>query len=100
MPRIPFEEKTNEERTRTEKEKTFTEKESIINYLSMMRAQTRDYSLKYDLNQCIQIIEGKENQHVNELREAVNDLATENEQLTHRCDQLALELSARVQSPN
>lgn len=90
MPRVPFEEKTNEERVREgiAKEKKKSERESIVEYLQMVSKRTRDYNMRYDISLCIEILEGKENQRVSELREAVADLVAENECLTKRCNSL------------
>lgn len=98
MQRIPFEDKTNEERETAlpeKKEGVASEKDRVVTYLKMVRLQTRDYSFKYDLNQCLEIIEGKENQQMAELKDAVNELAAENEELANKCTQLELQLRNR-----
>ncbi|KAI5187790.1 hypothetical protein NEHOM01_2369 [Nematocida homosporus] len=92
MPRIPFEEKTNDEKSDHSKVKKQTDREYLINHLSMLATQTRDYALKYDIKLCTEILQGKENQAVSELKEAVTELAAENEQLTKQCDYLNMQL--------
>lgn len=93
-PRMPFEEKTNTGNARTEKsaKDRCGEKERIANFLRMAKAETRDHSLRYDLELCIEIIEGKENQQITELRDAIGELAAENEELTKKCDSLEMQL--------
>lgn len=91
MGRVPFEEKTNEERFEEEgKRKIKSERQTVLDYLSMMKEQTRDYNLKYDLELCLETIQGKENIELRELKEAVIELSEENERLTEECDALQM----------
>ncbi|EHY65960.1 hypothetical protein NERG_00656 [Nematocida ausubeli] len=94
MARIPFEEKTNEDRLEctTEKTQKKDERKGVLEYLSMMNAQTMDYNLKYDISLCLEILQGKENMEVKELKEAVIDLSQENEKLVKECDDLQMKI--------
>ena len=50
------------------KDKQLTEKENIISYLREKSDKTNDYDLKYDIEKCIEILEGKENQMFTDLK--------------------------------
>ncbi|KAI5189886.1 hypothetical protein NEMIN01_0749 [Nematocida minor] len=93
MGRVPFEEKTNEERiTERETKKTKSEREAVFDYLAMVKEQTRDYNLKYDLELCMETLQGKENMEVRELKDAVVELSSENEKLAKQCDVLQMQI--------
>ncbi|KAI5192103.1 hypothetical protein NECID01_1812 [Nematocida sp. AWRm77] len=98
MRRVPFEEKTNEERKEKENKKTVSERDGLIEYLKLATAQTKDYNLKYDIHLCIELLQGKENQKMADLERAVVDLASENEELTKECDLLRLHAHAQLES--
>lgn len=57
------------------------EKKDLLDHIKNVYDKTKDYSFKYDLSKCIEIIEGKENQEVIELRNALEELIKENERL-------------------
>ncbi|EPR79831.1 hypothetical protein SLOPH_2387 [Spraguea lophii 42_110] len=59
--------------------KTLTDKEKVVRYLGEISNITKDYSLKYDLNKCIELIEGKENQEYIELKGALEEALEESE---------------------
>ncbi|KAI5172256.1 hypothetical protein NEFER03_1370 [Nematocida sp. LUAm3] len=93
MSRVPFVEKTNEEKQKEHrKEIRHTERENLVTYLNMLSSQTGDFTLRYDISLCTEILQGKENRRVSDLQEAVLDLARENEELTKKCDLLELHL--------
>lgn len=92
MPRVPFEEKTNEERRDKENKKEVSERDALLQYLALAKAQTKDYNLKYDIYLCTELLQGKENQKVADLERAVTDLAAENEELTKECDSLRIRI--------
>ncbi|WUR03968.1 uncharacterized protein VNE69_07037 [Vairimorpha necatrix] len=69
-----------------------SEKDSVLEYLKGVYDSTIDYNLKYDLSKCIEIIEGKENQEMTDLKDALRDLVKENEELIEEKTQLYLEL--------
>ncbi|KAI5126379.1 hypothetical protein NEPAR04_0452 [Nematocida parisii] len=99
MARVPFEEKTNEERVEVSmgKKQTRDERETVLDYLLMMKKQTLNYNLKYDLTLCMEILQGKENIEVKELKEAVIDLSEENEKLVKACDNLQMKILNNTQ---
>ncbi|EQB59941.1 wd40 repeat-containing protein [Vairimorpha apis BRL 01] len=57
------------------------EKKELLEHIKNVYHTTKDYSFKYDLSKCIEIIEGKENQEVIELKNALEELIKENERL-------------------
>jgi uncharacterized protein YqgV (UPF0045/DUF77 family) len=82
--RGPLQEKTNKPEHQVadkQKEVLQTDKERVVSYMKEMSEVTRDYSLRYDLSKCIEIIEGKENQDVVELKRALESALIENEEL-------------------
>jgi uncharacterized protein YqgV (UPF0045/DUF77 family) len=82
--RGPLQEKTNKPEHQVvdkQKEVLQTDKERVVSYMKEMSEVTRDYSLRYDLSKCIEIIEGKENQDVVELKRALENALIENEEL-------------------
>jgi Domain of unknown function (DUF5101) len=95
--RVPFGEKANVCEAKENRKERSSEESSettrIINFLRMAKAETQNHSLRYALELSIETIEGKENQQVLELKDAVSELAAENEEQAKRCDQLEIELS-------
>ncbi|TBU02982.1 DUF5101 domain-containing protein [Hamiltosporidium tvaerminnensis] len=73
--------KENAEMNLKKKEVKNEEKQKVLNVMRNVYETTRDYSFKYDLGKCIEIIEGKENQEVCELKVALIDALEENELL-------------------
>ncbi|KHN69195.1 hypothetical protein CWI42_091210 [Ordospora colligata] len=67
--------------------KKVSDKERVLLFLKDVCMKTGDHSLKYDLNRCIEMIEGKENQEVVDLRNALEEALVENEVLfTEKCE--------------
>ncbi|KAI5180757.1 hypothetical protein NEOKW01_1041 [Nematocida sp. AWRm80] len=102
MRRVPFEEKTNEDKVANSgsKYKPLTEREKVLEYLQMAAEQTTDYTLKYDIRLCLEVIQGKENQNISELKEAITELVIENKELVEQCDNLKLQLYSCHKSTN
>jgi hypothetical protein len=69
-----------------------SEKERTLAFLREMLRRTKDHSLRYDLSKCVEIVEGKENQEVADLKSALNDALVENETLFVEKCELALKL--------
>ncbi|AFM98821.1 hypothetical protein EHEL_081210 [Encephalitozoon hellem ATCC 50504] len=68
------------------------DKERVLCFLRDAYKKTRDHSLKYDLKKCLEIIEGKENQEVADLRNALEEALVENETLFAEKCELAVTL--------
>ncbi|KAF5141312.1 wd40 repeat-containing protein [Vairimorpha ceranae] len=68
------------------------DKESVLNFIKDVYNTTTDYNLKYDLSKCIEIIEGKENQEIKDLKEALEEVIQENNELIEEKTKLYLEL--------
>lgn len=68
------------------------EKEAVVSYLREVTNRTKDYDLKYDVCKCIEILEGKENQEYQELKEILEEALAEKEQLFREKVELAVEL--------
>lgn len=81
--RIPLSEKnqTSNQAPMQKQQKPHTDKQRVLSFLSDVTNTTRDYSLKYDLTKCVEIIEGKENIEYVELKEALKEALEENEKL-------------------
>jgi hypothetical protein len=81
-------ETTNVGKDREQGDKPETsDKEKVLLFLKGMAEQTKDYSLRYDLSKCIEMVEGKENQEVVDLKNALNDALVENETLfVEKCE--------------
>lgn len=73
------------------KEKDTSDKEKVANYLQDMSNKTKDHSLKYDIQKCLEIIEGKENQEFLELKEEFIKVYEEKETLFSEKCNLAIE---------
>lgn len=91
--RQPLTEKTNSLAQPGDEKKrpSESEKQRIVTFLMMAMAETKDHSLRYDIDQCIEIIEGKENRQVAELKSMFEELVQENRGLSERCDKLKVE---------
>lgn len=64
-----------------------SDKDKVLLFLKDMFMKTKDYTLKYDLNKCMEIVEGKENQEVTELKNALSEALIENETLfAEKCE--------------
>ncbi|KAF7683926.1 hypothetical protein TCON_0875 [Astathelohania contejeani] len=89
----PLKEKTNLQSGKQVKNKqqTKSEKDTVLEYLKNFSEQTKDYSLRYDLTKCIEIIEGKENQEYKDLKMALEEVLEENEELFNEKAKLLLE---------
>ncbi|KAH9410927.1 hypothetical protein HK407_09g15220 [Ordospora pajunii] len=67
--------------------KMTSDKDKVLLFLKDVCIKTNDHSLKYDLNRCIEMVEGKENQEVADLRNALEEALVENETLfTEKCE--------------
>lgn len=72
---------TNQNIKKQESFKFMNETESILSFLKNSYENTKNISLKYDLSKCIEIIQGKENIEVTDLKEALKLVLEENEKL-------------------
>lgn len=99
--RKPLIEATNTKSSGTDKmnQKDVSDKEKVERYLHDMSNRTKDHSLRYDIQKCLEIIEGKENQEFLELKEEFIRIYEEKETLfSEKCD-LVIEneyLKARI----
>lgn len=85
--RRPLAEATNTKAQKMTKEKTRSDKEEVIAFLRDVSSTTRDHTLKYDLHRCLEIISGKENQEMAELKEEFVRVYEEREVLfAEKCD--------------
>ena len=80
---------TNFEMRKKEKEKS--DKERVTDYLQEVSNETKDHSLRYDIQKCLEIIEGKENQEFTELKEEFVKIYEEKEALFAEKCELAIE---------
>jgi len=92
MGRVPFEDKTNDEPTFSDKTKRLSDRETLMAYLVNVHSNTKDFNLKYDVGLCIEILQGKENMHVSNLKSIVKELVSENEDLVSERDNLRMKL--------
>lgn len=69
-----------------------SDKGRVLCFLKNAYTKTRDHSLKYDLKKCLEIIEGKENQEITDLRNALEEALVENETLFAEKCELAVTL--------
>jgi hypothetical protein len=93
-------ESTNIKRKKTEKEKKIENKEEnertkVLNYLKEKLENSNDVNLQYEIQLCIEILEGKENQMVKDLKEELLGAITELEDVTARSLQLEMELESK-----
>ncbi|ADM12054.1 uncharacterized protein Eint_081220 [Encephalitozoon intestinalis ATCC 50506] len=79
-------------RLETKSKEGESDKGRVLHFLKGVYATTRDYSLKYDLKKCMEIIEGKENQEVIDLKNALSEALIENETLFAEKCELAVTL--------
>lgn len=86
--RLVLNETTNSGKIKDLKEKVkMNDKDKVLMFLRDMSANTRDHTLRYDLSKCIEIVEGKENQEVIDLKDALKDALIENETLfAEKCE--------------
>ncbi|KAM0685888.1 hypothetical protein COBT_002898 [Conglomerata obtusa] len=77
--------------TMQKKINTCTDKSKVLDFLTDVSNSTKDYSLKYNLKKCIEIVEGKENVEVVELKDALEDVLVENEALNEERNSLIVE---------
>jgi uncharacterized protein YqgV (UPF0045/DUF77 family) len=89
---IALKDKTNQKNKEMRKASNETEKESVLSYIKKVENNTKDFNLKYDLTKCIEILEGKENQEFADMREALEEVLLEKEQLFKEKCELAVEL--------
>ncbi|KAI5152261.1 hypothetical protein ENBRE01_2691 [Enteropsectra breve] len=71
---------------------SLSEKEKVITFLQDATNKTRDMNLKYDLNKCVQLLEGKENQETEDLKQVLEEVLLEKEVLFKEKCELAVEL--------
>lgn len=90
MPHI-LSDKTNTTSMQLQKQANKNEKETVVHFLKDISNKTKDFSFKYDLSKCIEIIEGKENQEVLDLKNALEEALIENEMLTEERGNLIVE---------
>lgn len=101
--RIVLKERTNKQTADKQREnnsdkegstinKPMAEKDMVLKYLQDVTNKTSDLNLKYDLNKCVEILEGKENQEFTELKDALEEVIMENELLFKEKCELAIEL--------
>lgn len=69
-----------------------SEKEIVVTYLRDVTNKTRDINLKYDITKCIELLEGKENQETADLKDALEEVLLEKEELFREKCELAVEL--------
>lgn len=96
-------ESTNIKRKKTEKEKKIENKDEnertkVLNYLKEKLENSNDVNLQYEIQLCIEILEGKENQMVKDLKEELLGAITELEDVTARSLQLEMELESKIMS--
>ncbi|EJW02148.1 hypothetical protein EDEG_03416 [Edhazardia aedis USNM 41457] len=84
-------EKTNTTEKQIKKGQAKSDKETVLTFLNEIKASTKDYSLAYDLSKCIEIVCGKENEEVVDLKSALEDVLIENEMLIEQRNQLIAE---------
>lgn len=87
--RRPLSESTNTKNSEMakDKNKAMTDKECVTEFLTEVSNRTKDYSLKYDIGKCLEIIDGKENQEITELKEEFVKIYEEREALfLEKCD--------------
>lgn len=89
--RKPLSEITNAECMKIGNKKKTTERDEVLGYLEDVSNRTEDYNLKYDLSKCIETLKGKENQDFRDLKESLEDLMVENEQLFREKAELVYE---------
>ncbi|OQS55826.1 hypothetical protein EHP00_368 [Ecytonucleospora hepatopenaei] len=75
-----------------EKEMGMQNKQTIISFLVREQDKTEDLNLKYDISKCIEILEGKENQEVLDMKESLYDVLSEKERLFKENCELVCEL--------
>lgn len=93
--RLALNETTNASKTRNAKEKARTsDKDRVLQFLRDVFAATKDHALRYDLGKCIEIVEGKENQEVADLKNALEEALIENETLFAEKCELAVEIES------
>ncbi|CAD26428.2 hypothetical protein [Encephalitozoon cuniculi GB-M1] len=90
--RLILNETTNTTKGPELKSKEIGDKERVLHFLKDTYTKTRDHSLKYDLKKCMEIIEGKENQEVADLKSALEEALVENETLFAEKCELAVTL--------
>lgn len=90
--RLALNETTNVGKTGAVSGKVACDKDRVLEFLRDVYGRTRDYSLKYDLKKCMELIEGKENQEVVDLRNALSEALVENETLFAEKCELAVTL--------
>lgn len=93
-------ESTNLKRKKIEKEGKIEKKEecertTILNFLREKIHESNDCNLQYDLQLCVEILEGKENQLVKDLKEELQGAISELEDVTAKSIQLEMELESR-----
>lgn len=79
--------KPNDELHKPLKNTISSEKKHILEYIRSCFLKTKDLDLKYDLGKCIEILEGKENQILLDMKTCLYDVLTEKEKLfKENCD--------------
>lgn len=71
---------------------SFSDKEQILKYLNDIYEKTVDISLKYDISKCIEILQGKENMEMTDLKQTLKSVLDENEELEKKNVELMCEL--------
>lgn len=66
----------------TKKAKDQTDIDRVVNFLQDILVTTEDTNLKYDLSKCLEIIQGKENIEMTDLRDTLKLVLEENERLS------------------
>ena len=72
-------------------QKVLNDKEKIIKFLEGICMETTDNNLKYDIFKCIEILEGKENQEISDLKNELIVLCEDNEKLYKEKCELTIE---------
>ncbi len=87
--------KTNRNKNYPMKNKTkiLSEKDRVVMFIEEVSNMTKDMALKYDLFKCREILEGKENQDVKDLKETIEEILLEKEVLFHEKCELEAELN-------
>ncbi|KAF9762913.1 hypothetical protein NGRA_1670 [Nosema granulosis] len=88
-------ESTNLKRKRTPgkiDKKEENERANILSYLKEKMDKSSDCNLQYDLHLCMEILEGKENQLVKDLKQELQGAIIELEDVTAKSIQLEMEL--------
>lgn len=99
--RLVLNETTNSGRAKDLKTKTaLGDKDRVLLFLKDMAVKTKDHTLKYDLSKCIEIVEGKENQEVIDLKNALEEALVENEALFAEKCELAVTLECMKTEKN